>query len=76
MSELWTKTDEGFCSCISDLEANLKGGIRLQSGKRFDSLSVFISSFCTPHYTDDIDHELTYWTYKATKGEIITIFND
>lgn len=51
-----------------------KGEFRLKSGKTFANVQAFIKA-CTPHYSDDIDHELTHWTYQ-TKTDKVIILND
>ncbi len=58
---------------VSDLEDYRN--ISLQSGQRFASIQEFIDKECTPHYTDDLDHELTHWTYNKGKTKVV-IFND
>jgi hypothetical protein len=65
------KQGDKWVAEISDL-SQFTGRLRLQSGKVYANLNAFMNH-CTPHYTDDLDHELTYWTFG---GDQVTIFND
>ena len=71
---LFTVTEHGFATELSDLEANIHGKMILQSGKEFASLTEFMDE-CIPHYIKDADHELSFWTYHIDE-KTITIFND
>ena len=72
IADLFTDDGKGnFSAFMSDLECNITGSFRLQSGRRFDNLRQFMRH-CKPHYKDG---DLTHWTFRTAKGKAITIFN-
>jgi hypothetical protein len=71
LADIFHKQGEKWVAELSDFQ-EVRGKIVLQSGKEYASLDAFMGA-CTPHYTDDLDHELTHWTFM---GDKVTIFND
>jgi len=69
---LFSETENGFVAFLSTLEGNLTKGIRLKSGKRFDSLNDFMAE-CTSVSNGD---EITHWIYHTDDMKKITIYND
>jgi hypothetical protein len=71
LADAFHKQGDKWVAELSDLQ-DFTGRLCLQSGKEYASLDAFMRA-CTPHYTDDLDHELTHWTFM---GDKVTIFND
>ena len=68
---MWTKTDSGYCTELSDYEAHYgrTNCIVLPEVPSFTKLSAFKA-------IRDRENEITHWKYKAANGKTYTVFND